>query len=77
VHAAEVVLKSPPLAALAIAAIAVTVGVIRVGSRKYGRLGEVFERATVGALMVVLFVPMSVHRAVFDRIFLRLGKYKG
>ena len=49
--------------------------VIRGALRTYGRAGELVERGTIGVLTVLLFVPMWVHRKIFDPIFLRRGRY--
>jgi len=54
-----------------IAALAVMRGALRT----YGRAGELVERGTIGVLTVLLFVPMWVHRKIFDPIFLRRGRY--
>ena len=59
---------------------AVTVGAlaaVRWAVRSYGRAGELVERATIGVLTLLLFVPMWAHRKIFDPIFLRCGKYGG
>jgi predicted acylesterase/phospholipase RssA len=48
---------------------------IRSALRSYGRVGELVERGTIGVLTVLLFVPMWIHRKIFDPIFLRRGRY--
>jgi hypothetical protein len=75
IDAAAVGLKSPLIVVLVIMAIAAAVGTVRFGVRTYGRVGESIERATIGVLTVVLFVPMWIHRKVFDPMFLRQGRY--
>ena len=57
------------------AAIAALVG-IRWALRSYGRAGELVERGTLGVLTALLFLPMWIHRKIFDPIFLRRGKYE-
>jgi len=57
------------------AAIAALVG-IRWALRSYGRAGELVERGTLGVLTAILFLPMWIHRKIFDPIFLRRGKYE-
>ena len=54
------------------AAIAALVG-IRWALRSYGRAGELVERGTLGVLTALLFLPMWIHRKIFDPIFLRRG----
>jgi predicted acylesterase/phospholipase RssA len=76
IDAAAVGLKSPLIVVLVIMAIAAAVGTVRFSVRTYGRVGELIERATIGVLTVVLFVPMWIHRKVFDPMFLRQGRYQ-
>jgi len=57
------------------AAIAALVG-IRWALRSYGRAGELVERGTLGVLTALLFLPMWIHRKIFDPIFLRRGRYE-
>jgi predicted acylesterase/phospholipase RssA len=73
--AAEVHLVSQAVSVGTLAALAAAVVAARWALRVFGGAGEVVERATVGVLTFLLFVPMWVHRVVFDPAFLRRGRY--
>jgi hypothetical protein len=66
---------TPIAAALGIGAAIAALVAIRWATRSYGRAGELVERGTIGVLTALLFVPMWIHRIIFDPIFLRCGKY--
>jgi predicted acylesterase/phospholipase RssA len=67
--------KSPLRVTALFALSAVVTVVSRWALRTYGGVGEMFERSTMGVLAVLLWIPMWIHRTVFDPIFLRRGRY--
>jgi hypothetical protein len=76
VDAAAGGIKSPLAVVAGVGCLAAALVALRWGLRTYGRIGELTERALIGVLTVVLFVPMWIHRVVFDPIFLRRGRYE-
>ena len=66
---------TPIAAVLGLAAVIAVLAAIRWGLQTYGRVGEVVERGTLGVLTMLLFVPMWIHRKIFDPIFLDRGRY--
>jgi predicted acylesterase/phospholipase RssA len=67
---------TPIAAVLGTSAVIALLVVIRWAIRSYGRAGELVERGTIGVLTALLFVPMWIHRIIFDPIFLWCGDYK-
>jgi len=66
---------TPIAAVTGLTALIAALTAIRWSLQTYGRVGEVVERATIGVVTVLLFVPMWIHRKIFDRIFLDRGRY--
>jgi hypothetical protein len=73
---AAVGIRSPIVIASSVGLLAVGVVFVRWLMRKYGNVGEVIERGSIGVLTAALWLPMWIHRVVFDPIFLRAGRYK-
>ena len=58
---------TPIMVVAGLTAVAAALTAIRWIMQTHGRPGELVERGTMGVFTVLLFVPMWIHRKVFDQ----------